>query len=123
MSSRRAFLKTSLLAGAVGLAGMPRWRADALAAFGAGAKAPREFTRHVDVFIGTGGHGHTYPGATVPFGMVQFSPEATPLPGSRHLIAAPGGYEYRANQVRGFSLTNVEGWGCAGSPFSHSSTL
>ena len=29
----------------------------------------------VDPFIGTGGEGHTYPGATVPFGMVQLSPE------------------------------------------------
>ena len=29
----------------------------------------------VDPFIGTGGHGHTYPGATVPFGMVQLSPD------------------------------------------------
>ena len=30
---------------------------------------------YVDPFIGTGGHGHTFPGATVPFGMVQFSPD------------------------------------------------
>ncbi|WP_250633150.1 GH92 family glycosyl hydrolase [Pinirhizobacter soli] len=68
----------------------------------------------VNPLIGTANGGNVFPGAVVPFGMVQFSPEATPLPGSRHLIAAPGGYEYRANQVRGFSLTNVEGWGCAG---------
>ena len=32
-------------------------------------------TAQVDPFIGTGGHGHTYPGATVPFGMVQVSPD------------------------------------------------
>ena len=31
-------------------------------------------TKHVNPFIGTGGHGHTYPGATVPFGMLQVSP-------------------------------------------------
>ena len=31
--------------------------------------------KYVDPFIGTGGHGHTFPGATVPFGMVQFSPD------------------------------------------------
>ena len=30
---------------------------------------------YVDPFIGTGGHGHTFPGATVPFGMVQLSPD------------------------------------------------
>jgi putative alpha-1,2-mannosidase len=33
--------------------------------------AQQNLTRHVDPFIGTGGHGHTYPGATMPFGMVQ----------------------------------------------------
>ena len=34
-----------------------------------------EPANYVDPFIGTGGHGHTFPGATVPFGMVQFSPD------------------------------------------------
>lgn len=29
----------------------------------------------VDPFIGTGGHGHTFPGATTPFGMIQLSPD------------------------------------------------
>ncbi|HXC07210.1 MAG TPA: hypothetical protein VNZ86_20760, partial [Bacteroidia bacterium] len=33
------------------------------------------FSRYVDPFIGTGGHGHTFPGATLPFGMVQLSPD------------------------------------------------
>jgi putative alpha-1,2-mannosidase len=36
---------------------------------------PKDFTRYVNPFIGTGGHGHTFPGATVPFGMVQLSPD------------------------------------------------
>lgn len=49
----------------------------------------------------------------MPFGMVQFSPEASPINETR-MIAAPGGYEDRATQIRGVSLTNVEGWGCAG---------
>lgn len=35
---------------------------------------PESFISYVDPFIGTGGHGHTYPGATVPFGMLQVSP-------------------------------------------------
>ena len=35
----------------------------------------KDFTNYVDPFIGTGGHGHTYPGATVPFGMLQVSPD------------------------------------------------
>jgi predicted alpha-1,2-mannosidase len=67
----------------------------------------------VNPFVGTTNGGNVFPGATVPFGMVQFSPEATPV-NTKRMIAAPGGYEYRATQIRGFSLTNVEGWGCAG---------
>ena len=35
----------------------------------------QDLTKYVDPFIGTGGHGHTFPGATVPFGMVQISPD------------------------------------------------
>jgi predicted alpha-1,2-mannosidase len=68
----------------------------------------------VNPLIGTTNGGNVFPGAVVPFGMVQFSPEASPLPGKKRPIAAPGGYEYRATRIRGFSLTNVEGWGCAG---------
>ena len=67
----------------------------------------------VNPLVGTTNGGNVFPGATMPFGMVQFSPEATPVNAKRQ-IAAPGGYEYRAKQIRGFSLTNVEGWGCAG---------
>jgi len=107
MSSRRAFLKTSLLAGAVGLAGMPRWRVDALAALGAGGKAPRQFTRHVDVFIGTGGHGHTYPGATMPFGMVQLSPDTY-----NALWDQSSGYHQDDGSIMGFSHTHLTGTGC-----------
>jgi predicted alpha-1,2-mannosidase len=67
----------------------------------------------VNPFIGTANGGNVFPGATLPFGMVQFSPEASPFkPNGK--IAAPGGYEYRANRIRGFSLTNIEGWGCGG---------
>lgn len=36
------------------------------------SKTPYDY---VDPFIGTGGHGHTFPGATVPYGMVQLSPD------------------------------------------------
>ncbi len=67
----------------------------------------------VNPLIGTANGGNVFPGATMPFGMVQFSPEATPVNPKRP-IAAPGGYEFRATALRGFSLTNVEGWGCAG---------
>lgn len=70
-------------------------------------------TARVNPFIGTSHGGNVFPGATTPFGMVQFSPEASPVRADRP-IAAPGGYEYKATALRGFSLTNVEGWGCAG---------
>ena len=35
----------------------------------------KDYTKYVNPFIGTGGHGHTFPGATMPFGMVQLSPD------------------------------------------------
>lgn len=40
------------------------------------AETAGRWARHVEVFTGTGGHGHAYPGATLPFGMVQLSPDA-----------------------------------------------
>src|ERR1700760_3470215 len=73
----------------------------------------RDRASYVNPLIGTTNGGNVFPGATMPFGMVQFSPEATPV-NPRRPIAAPGGYEYKADHIRGFSLTNVEGWGCAG---------
>ena len=48
----------------------------------------------VDPMIGTGGHGHTYPGATSPFGMVQLSPD-TRLDG----WDGCGGYHYSDNEI------------------------
>lgn len=78
------------------------------------AQAPQpDRAAEVNPLIGTANGGNVFPGATLPFGMVQFSPEATPV-NPRRPIAAPGGYEFRATALRGFSLTNVEGWGCAG---------
>ena len=77
------------------------------------AAAPADRASLVNPLVGTANGGNVFPGATMPFGMVQFSPEATPV-NAKRMIAAPGGYEYRATAIRGFSLTNVEGWGCAG---------
>lgn len=78
------------------------------------AQSPKaDRAAEVNPFIGTANGGNVFPGATTPFGMVQFSPEATP-PNPKRMIAAPGGYEYGATHLRGFSLTNVEGWSCAG---------
>ncbi len=61
---------------------------------------------YVDPFIGTGGHGHTYPGATVPFGMVQLSPD-TRLTG----WDSCSGYHYSDDKIHGFSHTHLSGTG------------
>ncbi len=60
----------------------------------------------VNPFIGTGGHGHTFPGATVPFGMMQLSPD-TRLEG----WDGCSGYHYSDHQVYGFSHTHLSGTG------------
>ena len=74
------------------------------------AGAERGPASWVNPLIGTANGGNVFPGAVVPFGMVQFSPETSPF-NPKSSIAAPGGYEYRSDRIRGFSLTNVEGWG------------
>jgi predicted alpha-1,2-mannosidase len=67
----------------------------------------------VNVFAGTEpggdsfGGGHNFPGAAVPFGMVQWGPDT--VPAERH----SGGYDYRDRHLRGFSLTHLSGAGCA----------
>ena len=60
----------------------------------------------VDPFIGTGGHGHTFPGATMPFGMVQLSPD-TRLEG----WDGCSGYHYSDSIIYGFSHTHLSGTG------------
>lgn len=60
----------------------------------------------VNPFIGTGGHGHTYPGAVAPFGFVQLSPD-TRLTG----WDGCSGYHYTDNRIYGFSHTHLSGTG------------
>lgn len=67
----------------------------------------QDFAKHVNPFIGTGGHGHTFPGATVPYGMVQLSPD-TRIDGSWD---GCGGYHYSDNVIYGFSHTHLNGTG------------
>jgi predicted alpha-1,2-mannosidase len=69
--------------------------------------AQPDFTGFVNPFIGTGGHGHTFPGATVPFGMVQLSPD-TRVDGSWD---GCGGYHYSDSMIYGFSHTHLSGTG------------
>ncbi len=63
-------------------------------------------TGFVDPFIGTGGHGHTYPGATVPFGMVQVSPD-NGISGWDWC----SGYHYSDSKTIGFSHLHLSGTG------------
>jgi predicted alpha-1,2-mannosidase len=67
----------------------------------------QNFQQHVNPFIGTGGHGHTFPGATTPFGMVQLSPD-TRIDGSWDGCS---GYHYSDNVIYGFSHTHLNGTG------------
>ena len=66
----------------------------------------RKLIDHVNPFIGTGFHGHTYPGAVVPFGMVQLSPD-TRING----WDACSGYHYTDSTLYGFSHTHLSGTG------------
>lgn len=62
--------------------------------------------QYVDPFIGTGFHGHTFPGATRPYAMVQLSPDT-------HIMGwdASSGYHYDDHQIYGFSHTHLSGTG------------
>ena len=73
-----------------------------------GAFAQSDFTQYVDPFVGTGGHGHTFPGPTMPFGMVQLSPDT-------RLSTWDGcsGYHYSDSKIFGFSHTHLSGTGCS----------
>ncbi len=90
-------MKMKILAGA----------AIALLACGACTSDKRLNIDYVDPFIGTGFHGHTYPGATVPFGAVQLSPDTRA--GNWDACA---GYHYDDTTLEGFSHTHLSGTGC-----------
>ncbi|MFO7894575.1 MAG: GH92 family glycosyl hydrolase [Longimicrobiales bacterium] len=99
----RAATSTLLL---LALAGSPALPGEPLAA------QDRPSTAWVDPLIGSANGGNTFPGAVVPWGMIQFSPETTRGDAMRR--PAPGGYQYAATRVRGFSLTHLSGTGCRG---------
>jgi predicted alpha-1,2-mannosidase len=79
-----------------------------------GGSAQQDLAQYVNTFLGTqpgaadqgtgGGAGNDFPGADVPFGMVQWSPDTVTM--------QPGGYFYQDNRIRGFSLTHLSGAGC-----------
>lgn len=72
------------------------------------------YTRWVNPFIGTGAvesalSGNNYPGATVPFGMVQLSPDTREAPD----WAQASGYDYNDSTIYGFSHTRLSGTGAS----------
>lgn len=101
--ARRLFLLSALCTWAV--AGM------AFAATPAkpDAAAARAYAA-VDPFIGTGGEGHTFPGAVVPFGMVQLSPD-TQIKPRKEAYGWAAGYRYDDSTMVGFSHTHFSGTG------------
>ncbi|MFT4197648.1 MAG: GH92 family glycosyl hydrolase [Pseudoxanthomonas sp.] len=108
MATRRGFLQGAIalaLLGGSGMAGTALARAGRYA-LPADARAKAELTRHVDVFIGTGGHGHTFPGATLPFGMVQLSPDTY-----NAVWDSCSGYHESDGSIMGFSHTHLSGTG------------
>ena len=75
----------------------------------------KDVTQWVDPFIGTGGDGHTFPGAVVPFGMVQLSPDTAAVsrgvdPQSE-IYKHSAGYHYDDATITGFSHTHFSGTG------------
>ncbi|WP_327712691.1 GH92 family glycosyl hydrolase [Streptomyces sp. NBC_00464] len=67
-------------------------------------------TAYVDPLIGSANGGNTFPGATLPYGMIAWSPTSTT--GDQTGTGAANGYEYGATRLRGLSLTHVNGAGC-----------
>ncbi len=104
MLTRRLFLQS---ASAVSCLPLLQSR-PALAAFATGeAPGADDVTQYVNIRVGTGGHGHTFPGATVPFGAVQLSPD-TYTKGWDWC----SGYYDADTSLMGFSHTHLSGTGC-----------
>lgn len=115
MVTRRRFLQgaaalTLLGSGLDSLAALaPRGMGDAGGALGAASgRIAGAVSKYVDVFIGTGGHGHVFPGATLPFGMVQLSPDTHDSGWD-----ACSGYHQGDGSIMGFSHTHLSGTGAS----------
>ncbi len=80
--------------------------AAALVAVSCSSPPAGDYTSFVDPFIGTAAHGHVFPGATTPFGMVQLSPDN----GTSGWDWCSG-YNYSDSLIAGFSHTHLSGTG------------
>ena len=86
---------------------MKKWMVMLALGLASAAQAQQtNYAEKVNPFIGTGGHGHTYPGPSLPFGMVQLSPD-TRLKG----WDGCSGYHYTDSIMYGFSHTHLSGTG------------
>lgn len=74
------------------------------------AAGARDYTTYVNPMVGTDLHGHTFPGAAYPFGMIQLSPDTRP---SASEWDGCSGYHYSDSYIYGFSHTHLSGTGCA----------
>ncbi|WP_329460065.1 GH92 family glycosyl hydrolase [Streptomyces sp. NBC_01497] len=86
--------------------------APASAATTAGRGTVTNPVSYVNPLIGSSNAGNTYPGAVNPLGMLAWSPQNST--GNQVSTPAPGGYQYNATKIRGFSLTHLNGVGCSG---------
>jgi predicted alpha-1,2-mannosidase len=100
MVSRRTFLELMSLAACKDLVAAPLLKSVA-------PSSDDDVTQYVNIAIGTGGHGHTYPGATVPFGAVQLSPDTF-----NSGWDWCSGYHISDSSIMGFSHTHLSGTGC-----------
>lgn len=79
------------------------------------AKEQKDAVSYVDPFIGTGGDGHTFPGAVTPFGMVQLSPDTDSVyrgvDPQAEIYKRCAGYHYDDHSITGFSHTHFSGTG------------
>ncbi|MCL5283679.1 MAG: GH92 family glycosyl hydrolase [Armatimonadetes bacterium] len=75
----------------------------AMSSLAVGRSIAEPLVDYVNPFIGTTNGGNMFPGASAPFGMVQFSPDTR---------APSVGYDYNDHQIQGFSLTHMSGVGC-----------
>jgi predicted alpha-1,2-mannosidase len=105
MVTRRTFLGTLSLAACSNLA-LPRGISQRMLR-AAGTPDSDDVTSHVNIIIGTGGHGHCFPGATVPFGAVQLSPDT--YDDGWDWCA---GYHRSDGSIMGFTHTHLSGTGC-----------
>lgn len=66
----------------------------------------QNLTQYVTPLVGTDGYGNVYPGAQIPFGGIQMSPDT-----DAHFYDAAAGYKYNHTSILGFSLTHLSGTG------------